>query len=239
MDGVVSWKCNLVGRCSRWSDSLGEDQESPPDLPPKDNYLRWGIKIHLKLDYLYFSCSDCPTLGLGLKEPPEAYIPLTDEGIPLHLRTPAFAEWVSSYFNHKDIHSAELEYRVPDPSRKGTVAAMTPEEIAACVDSATELRSERYLITTFQPHFFESAKKAIFDQTLRDSWKNMKVWVLYGDKSPWHMPFSAFELSRMAKEMGKENLIHTHVLEGANHFVRCLLPHLLSDNNQILAAILG
>jgi len=161
---------------------------------------------------------DCPTQALGLKQPPEAYIPLFDEEIPVHLRDSIFADWVSSYFSHKNIHSGDLEYRIPDQSRKGSVASMTPEQIAEYIDPQPALRSENYLLTTFQPQFLETTKRAIFDYTVRESWPDMKVWVLYGDAAPWAVPYAASELMRMAIEIRNEELFSTHILPGANRF---------------------
>ena len=102
---------------------------------------------------------------------------------------------------------------------------MTPEQLASCVDLNPGPRSESHLLANFQSHYFENTKTAIFEEAVRKSWKNMKVWALYGDEAPWQVIHSVFELNKMAKsELVKGVMFQTCSLKGANHFVSRIGP---------------
>ncbi|KIJ29932.1 hypothetical protein M422DRAFT_268604 [Sphaerobolus stellatus SS14] len=164
---------------------------------------------------------EAPNLALGIKEPEKAYIPLFDDSIPIEHRGAAFAGWVTSYFNHGDLSSHDLdviEYRIPAKERKGTVESMDMADIIACADDRPVLRSENYLLTTFQPQFLDSIKKALFDESIRDFWKGLSVWVLYGDSTSWHVPIAVWGLEDMAQEVGKKDFMPLiRVITGASH----------------------
>jgi len=148
-----------------------------------------------------------------------------DEDIPPDQKGPATLEWISAYFKHRDIRSLDLEYKTPDLARKGTVASMTPEQFAACADVKPTMRSEIHLIRNFCTNLHGFMKRAIFDESTRKTWGNMKVWVVYGDAAPWQAPHAAVALERMAKDMGMEDSIRTLVLPGSNHFVSTISLH--------------
>ena len=152
-----------------------------------------------------------------------------DEDIPPDQQGPATFNWIGAYFKHKDIQSLDLEYKTPDPARKGTVASMTPEQFAACADLNPTLRSEIHSISNFRTNLHGFMKRAIFDESTRKTWENMRVWVVYGDAAPWPAPHAAVALERMAKDMGKEDSIRTLVLPGANHFVSTISLHVESE----------
>jgi len=166
-----------------------------------------------------------------------------DKDIPPDQQIAATYKWIGAYFKHRDIQSLDLEYKTPDPARKGTIASMSPEQFAACADLKPSLRSEIHL-NNFRTNFLGFTKRAIFDESTRKTWGNMKVWVVYGDAAPWQAPHAAVALERMAKAMGKEDSIRTLVIPGANHFVSTISLDVESEVaqrnlNTIFVGILG
>jgi len=163
-------------------------------------------------------------LTLGLPEPPQRYLPLLDDTIPINERGDIYTDWVSSYFEHRNVASHnddDLEYRLPKTSKKSTIGQMSQEELVATVYHGPGVGSEYHLISQFQLTFLQQTQKELFDPDMCDAWSNLKIWLLYGDSASWHMPHAAWKLEEMIKENEKPDRVHFRIIKGANHFVSC------------------
>ncbi|KAF8523962.1 hypothetical protein BU17DRAFT_43319, partial [Hysterangium stoloniferum] len=185
--------------------------------------MKTRLQLYVRRTILY----DAPHLPFGFQVPTRLYLPFSDNTIPEADLGQVFGSWVSSYFAHKDLASRDADNlvdKLPDPSKKSTVSGMTEQELSSVVDFTPAQRSENAFMTTMQPALFRQTCKALFDRSTDTAWPNLKVWVLYGDCSPWPILFAAWEIEKMDMLRNKKRTMEHRVLNGANHFVSLSIP---------------
>lgn len=199
------------------------------------------LKAYVKMAILWgtfhalpFSCfhlilhlsEDPPSQALGIESPADSYVPLYDEDLAPEARGPAFGTWAASYWIHGDLSNhdpAQFNYRNPDPSKKATTDAMTPEELFSLADFVPGGRTETILTEPpFAAVLNAQTQKALFSTDIREAWSETKFLHLLGTANTWNIHLSQWALQDKTKADALQipPLISFEVYEGANHFVR-------------------
>lgn len=167
--------------------------------------------------------------------PPKNWTPLGEQSIPQEHRFLAFAQWITSYFDHGDLGSRDLDvlsYWIPSSSRAPTVFNIPPAFLDAHLRLDADAFFDMYFIRGMQEQMKASHRAAFFDDATRKLFGRMKVWLLTGDRAPAWGPAGMWALQDEEKELKKEGSIVFKVIPGGNHFVRLpdpLLPFCMTD----------
>ena len=144
--------------------------------------------------------------------------------IPDEARGPAFAKWVSSYYNHGDLSSqdfSQLKQREGDTSKKPTTDTISLEELLNIIDFGPVANCETSLLESehFLSIYVKQTTKALFDPQIREDWGEHPVWFVYCEASIWNVHYTAWNLEKL----DKASEINFKSIPGANHFVRRFL----------------
>ncbi|KAJ7982984.1 Alpha/Beta hydrolase protein [Mycena polygramma] len=180
---------------------------------------------------------DAPLLALGIKNPPNAYVPLHDPDLAPEARGPAFGEWVQAYFTHGDLSShdaAQLNYRTPDPSRQPTFHDLSQDQLLAIVDFSVGAKCDTIIMEApFASALSAIVDKALFDPDIRAAWPGTRVVCMYGVANPWNVHFAVWDMEERVKEADGTAPIVFHPIAGANHFI------MWDEPRKALDALLG
>lgn len=161
-----------------------------------------------------------PNPILGLPMPPKVWFYDLDTTIPADQRRRMGTIWISSYFDHGDLSTHDLDaitYINPSLYRTPTIYNMTREEIAAILDDTIdELRP--MMFCTEQAH--ETYLKVCFDSSTKERLPHLRIHVTCGTRGPSFSPSSFWLLKADDKERGGGHIVFREV-EGVNHFVSC------------------
>ena len=148
------------------------------------------------------------------------YTPLSDHDIAEEARGPAFAKWVSSYFDHGDLNSrdfSQLKQREAGTSKKPTTDTISLEELSTITDLVPGVKCDTFIIIspTFSTVLAAQTTKALFDPQIRKDWGGNPVSFVYGEASTWNIQYAAWNLEKHVEA----SAINFKAIPGANHFV--------------------
>ncbi|GJE99279.1 alpha/beta hydrolase [Phanerochaete sordida] len=164
---------------------------------------------------------DAPYVALGIPKAEKFWTPILDESIPLHLRVPFFANWITSYFAHGDFSTRDpdvVEYIVPSPTRVPSIYHMNDAQREAIVCGESTWTSEVPFMVFCEPQFYATYQRAAFDEAVRDRFPNMKVWALVGDCGASFAFTALFKMQEEDEACGGGN-INFRIIKGGNHFM--------------------
>ncbi|KAJ6506415.1 Alpha/Beta hydrolase protein [Mycena vitilis] len=167
-----------------------------------------------------------PLHSLGLPEPAGRVIPYTDPEIPPEARGPTYAKWIASYFIHGELSThtlANLTYTDTDLRKRPPTETLQPEMLSSMADFGPADKYENIVaLPPFAGLVRKQMSKALFDPAVRRAWGRAKFWNMYGSAEPWHIIYAGWvieEQSRAAAASTPELIIHSKVVDGANHFL--------------------
>ncbi|KAF7331012.1 AB hydrolase-1 domain-containing protein [Mycena venus] len=171
---------------------------------------------------------DAPSHALGIKSPPNAYVPLFDQDLAPKARGPAFGKWLESYFIHGNLSSRDpdqLNYRTHDPSRKRSFEDLPFGELLKISHFTVGDNCDTVLM---QPPFASAisaiVNRALFSGEIRAAWPHTQVSYIYGEANTWDIPFAAWNIEERVREARGKAPINFRPIDGANHFVRLFPP---------------
>ncbi|KAF8067712.1 hypothetical protein FPV67DRAFT_1669601 [Lyophyllum atratum] len=168
---------------------------------------------------------DPPSHALGIKSPEGSYLPLWDEQLPPEARGPTFGRWVASYWKHGDLSKRDVNELVqhdPDPSRKPTTDGIPLDQLLNIADFGPGDKCDTILVEpVFAPITSDLTQRALFDETCRSQWPNVKtIWVMYGDANAWNIFTSVWFLEDKTESSAAGSpVLRFKALEGAAHFM--------------------
>ncbi|GJE99278.1 alpha/beta hydrolase [Phanerochaete sordida] len=159
--------------------------------------------------------------ALGIPNAAKFWTPVIDESIPMHLRVPFFANWISAYFAHGDVSTRDpdaVEYVVPSPARAPSIYNMSDAQREVIIRAESAWTSEFPFMVLFERQFYAAYQRAAFDKTVRDRLPKMKVLALVGGSSASFAFTALFKMQEEDHARGGGN-INFHILKGGNHFM--------------------
>lgn len=138
---------------------------------------------------------------------------------------PFFAWWISSYFEHSDVHGRDhdkLEYHVPAFKRPPTVYSLAAADRLSVIESGTPAKTDIPYQIFFYGQFLNGYNALFSEETRKKLLPNMQVFFFgcehtasYGASTTW-----------MVQDHDKEHgggFIKAKLIKGINHFVRAVL----------------
>ncbi|KAI8973116.1 Alpha/Beta hydrolase protein [Trametes punicea] len=185
------------------------------DALPAPAQSRWAS--HMRGLVLH----EAPPVSIGSPLPPKIWSPQIDQSIPEDLRDQFFMQWITSYFEHGDLSTRDLDvisYILPATSRTPTVFNIPKEQLAAMTYIPPASGSDMLFMLSCTSQLNASYKKACFDLNVRRLLPKMKVFAFAGDVTcPFSFPaFWAMEADNEAHGGG---MITFKMVKGINHFV--------------------
>ncbi|KAF7424175.1 hypothetical protein PC9H_009478 [Pleurotus ostreatus] len=172
---------------------------------------------------------DPPSLSFGLPFPPKTYTPLADMSIPADKRGLSFVAWITSYFQHGDLSTRNLdviEYVVPAFSHTPSIWNMTLSDISEMVDEPG-LNVDMGLLGFIATNG-ASYKSATFDKSIKSRFTHLQFWLLIGDLTSSFGLAALWSIQDDDKANGGDN-VHYKVISGANHFMHWDEPERTAD----------
>ncbi|KAJ7196933.1 Alpha/Beta hydrolase protein [Mycena pura] len=165
-----------------------------------------------------------PCFVFGVLDPPGKVTPHTDPTIAPAALGPTFAKWVSSYFNHRDLSTHDVDhltYTDTDASKLPTIFGLQPQELASMTDFAPPEKYDSFLaLPAFAGPLARQVDKALFDPAVRSAWGAPTVWHLYGTAEPWNIVYGGWDIESRARAIDSPALaINFRTIDGANHFL--------------------
>ncbi|KAG7090233.1 hypothetical protein E1B28_011833 [Marasmius oreades] len=205
---------------------------SDPKLSPPETYLK--LKPYIKDLVLY----EPPHLCFAYPLPPgvDVYNPLnnSDQTIP-GSKAPNFKFWVSSFYNHRDINSADL--RDMDTPTKGssdaTITKWSQEEFQRYVNETATVRSELPMfVEPMQTTLKELSDRVFYDEGLtRTYFPDLKLTMVVGTRSNWMCTWGSLETQRIhdlrVEKGAAVRPMKTYRIIGGNHYAHWEDPNTL------------
>ncbi|EJC99600.1 uncharacterized protein FOMMEDRAFT_22742 [Fomitiporia mediterranea MF3/22] len=161
-----------------------------------------------------------PSACLGLPIPPQIWFSLVDPSIPENERTPFYTSWVTSYFDHGDLTSHDMNavsYAAPSLRRAPSIYNMSEEDVKKILVPEVILHEFGSIGATFTQNIV-IYRKACYDPTVGELLPRMKTSVLAGDST---VAFSMNGLLSLQDENNeRKGDIHFEVAPGLNHFMQ-------------------
>lgn len=158
---------------------------------------------------------------MGTPLPPKAWTPLIDQTIPEGLRDPFFRQWITSYFEHGDLSTKDLDvisYVLPTTSRVPSIFSMSEEQQGKIMYSPPALTSDMLLMVHFSTATNASYKKAFFDKRVRQLLPALKVSMFMGDAT-CSFSIPAFWAAEDDDKAHGGNNADYKIVKDINHFV--------------------
>jgi hypothetical protein len=154
---------------------------------------------------------------------PKHYTPLVDDRIPPEDRLEKFGYWVSSYFQHGDLGTRNLDvlsWVEPSTIHPATLNNMTADEKKEIICVGKEPEHEMPYMMASNEQFSSSYRKAFFGDDVKTLFPGFKVSFLAGELSPAFAISSYWMLENDIKETGKP--FNLRFIPDSNHFVSLL-----------------
>lgn len=183
--------------------------------------LHGTITILVSLYSTHLLLVDPPSIVFGLPLPPQTYSPELDSFIPAKSQTAAFTIWITSYFQHGDLSTRDLnnlDYAVPATFRAPSIYNMSQSEIADMIDTVPYTTIDTPMMLGMMPQSNEMYKKALFDKSIRKQLPNMQVWNLIGDATASFGLAALWSMQDDDKAHGGNNVKYK-IVPRMNHFV--------------------
>ncbi|OCB85143.1 hypothetical protein A7U60_g7768 [Sanghuangporus baumii] len=164
-----------------------------------------------------------PSIIFGLPLPPKLWSPHMDTSIPADLQTPFYTRWITSYFDHGDLSTRDvdvLSYIVPSASRAPSIYNMSAQDLAELVEEGPQ---ELPAMFVTMPQANAIYNKACFNSDVKKSVPRMKISLITGDVT------CSFSLNALwsIEDDDKKNAggnVRFEVIPGANHFMQWDMP---------------
>ncbi|ESK92030.1 hypothetical protein Moror_10314 [Moniliophthora roreri MCA 2997] len=165
---------------------------------------------------------------IGLPPPPQSWLPLTDEQIPRESRLLAFAQWATSFFDHGDLSTRNLDqlsWVVASPNHIPTFftfgadvlkTVATFDDLVAGVDVPYTHHFSNQLSTVY--------RKAFFSREIADIFPHLKRSILCGDKTGAFGIAGLWAVQDDETVFGGWTRIEYKLAEGINHFIHWVDP---------------
>lgn len=163
---------------------------------------------------------DPPSVGFGLPLPPKIFSPQIDPFIPADKQSTAFVIWITSYFQHGDLASRDvdvLEYVLPSLSRAPTIWNMTATERADIIDDGPNLGIDTPFALNFMPQTLAVLRASAFNKDIRKRFPRLQIWEITGDAAP-SFGLNAFWSIQDEATAHSCTDIHFKMIHGINHF---------------------
>ena len=149
------------------------------------------------------------------------WTPLLDQTMPEDTRFPFFNQWITSYFNHGDLTTRDvdvLSYVVPAFKRAPTLFGFDEDEVARMTYAPPAIGSDMTFMVSCGTVINASYKKACFDKAIRGLIPYMKITELCGTATP---PFGipAFWAMQDDDKANGGGFINFRLVPNINHFV--------------------
>jgi len=170
-------------------------------------------------------------LALGLPSPPKNWSPLVETSIPQELRFKAFAQWITSYFEHGDLSKRDLDllsYILPSTVRPPTIFNMSAAEIKDTVCDGENATVDLPFLINLKSQIKASYRKAFFDRAIDNLFPKLKISLVAGDLSPSWALAGLWAVQDDEKEFGSGK-INFKFVHGVNHFMHWDDPELAVD----------
>jgi hypothetical protein len=141
--------------------------------------------------------------------------------IPEEKRGPMFVQWVTSYFEHRDVMNHDLNalsYFAPSPHRVPTVFAFPSDDMNNIVGTENNSYPDNLLSAGCLPQLYASFEQACFDKKIRGLLPDVQIHHLCGDMTPAFGVGAAWEAEDLDKRHGG-GFIDFRIIKNANHFV--------------------
>lgn len=167
--------------------------------------------------------TDPPSVSFGLPLPPKTFTPQIDTFIPAEKQNAAFTIWLTSYFQHGDLSTRDLnilEYVLPALSRAPTIWNMTANDVAEIIDEGPNLSIDTPFGLNFMPQMSAILNASTFDNSIKARFPRLQIWELTGELAP-SFGLAAFWSMQDEAEAKGLNDLHFRLIPGINHFVGC------------------
>ena len=166
--------------------------------------------------------------SMGAPLAPNAWMPLIEDTIPAEDKIPAFANWITSYFEHGNLSTRDLNVLstvVPSNKRVPVIYEFNDEETTEIITEIGTTMDLALLAESFVPLFQQQYRKAVFNATTRAFWKDMEVVAVTGNSTS-NLSIAAFWTFQMDTEAQGGTLVQFKLLPGPNHLVSSKICHL-------------
>ncbi|THH21249.1 hypothetical protein EW146_g258 [Bondarzewia mesenterica] len=184
------------------------------DALPQDVQSRLASKVHTVI------MQEPSSNALGLPAAPQNWVPQIDTSIPSDVRVPAFAQWVTAYFQHGNLSTRDpnvLSYVLPATFRTPSIFNMSQSQFQSIVDTGVNPVIDSQLIA-LAPQLLESYEGANYNTTIRSLLPKMKNWFVTGDVSAAFGPYALW-LVQNDNDAAGGGLVNFKVIHGVNHFM--------------------
>jgi len=163
---------------------------------------------------------DSHRVMLGDSMEPKHYTPLMDDQIPPEDRLEKFGYWVSSYFQHGDLSTRNLDvlsWVEPSTIHPATLSNMTADEKKEIICIDKEPAYEVPYMVGSKEQFADAYRKAFFGESVRTLFPGFKASFMAGELSPAFAISSYWMLENDIKETGKS--FNLRFIPDSNHFI--------------------
>ncbi|KAJ8076358.1 hypothetical protein PM082_000779 [Marasmius tenuissimus] len=186
--------------------------------------VRARLSLHLRSLIFY----EAAPMILGLPPPPQSWLPLTDMTMPAASRLRAFSQWATSYFDHGDLSSRDLnqlEWVVASPSSVPTFFTFGNETLDTITtfDDATAGVDVPYTYY-FQDQLSLCYRKAFFGKEIAAIFPRMRRSCLCGERTGALGIAGLWAIQDDEKTFGGWTDITYKLVPGINHFVHWADP---------------
>ncbi|KAF9254805.1 hypothetical protein L218DRAFT_1039964 [Marasmius fiardii PR-910] len=196
---------------------------SNPDLAPPETYRR--LKPYVKDLVFYEPPYQC--FAYSLPSNVELYKPTPDPNTSSPALNQNFKYWVSSFFDHGNLDSANLrdmDTRTKNSS-DATINKWTPKEVQKFFNREATVRSELPMfVEPMQSTLKELSHRVFYDKGLVKSYfPDLKLTMIVGTKTNWMCAWGSLETQRRNDERLAEGAtarpMKTYKILGGNHYV--------------------
>ncbi|KAK7060435.1 hypothetical protein VNI00_001200 [Paramarasmius palmivorus] len=165
------------------------------------------------------------SISYGQTPPPLTWSPQIDTSIPENTRLPVFKSWITSFFNHGDLSTRNvdvLEYVVPSTIQTPVIFDMTQSEQDSFIDPSNEDTFETPFVLNSLPQLNAVYKKAYFDKANKERFPRLKTTFITGDHTASFSIAALWVTEDDNKANGGDaNFV---VVPGGNHFLHWAQP---------------
>ncbi|KAK7053255.1 hypothetical protein VNI00_003881 [Paramarasmius palmivorus] len=184
---------------------------------PSDVRARLGRYLRSLIFY------EAAPMIIGLPPPRQSWLPLTDDQLPRESRLKAFAQWATSFFDHGDLSTRDLDqlsWVVASPNHTPTFFTFGADTLSAITTFDDSVAGVDVPYTLYLSDQLSAVyRKAFFSKEVADGFPHLKRCFLCGDKT------GAFGIAGLWAVQDDERLfggwtkIEYKLAEGINHFV--------------------
>ncbi|EJC99595.1 uncharacterized protein FOMMEDRAFT_160017 [Fomitiporia mediterranea MF3/22] len=161
-----------------------------------------------------------PSVCLGLPIPPRIWSPLIDTSIPESERTPFHMSWITSYFDHGDLSSHDIDaisYAAPSMHHAPSIYNMSTEDTEELFVADVVGPETNAMIATYAQNNVVY-RKACYEPAIQELLPMMNTSVLVGSST------SSFCMNGLLSLQNDNDVnqggLHFETVPGLNHFMQ-------------------